>query len=204
MGCGPSKVDLDTFLVHQKRDIELIPGIVGDNGHSSLDCKERFSLTYGTDANENGHRSETMMLTLGGAPVGNISGEKGDGGGRGSYPKAWSSKTVLSDKDGKPAAIVTREVTVTGKTAIQEWPAKGHVAAKLSFATIYGAQPRCDGQPPAAGVTAPGDVPMYAWAQLKPWAGLKWLQRPFGTRLTQRPARRTAPTSASSRSAPTA
>ena len=103
MGCGGSKVDLDTFLVPQTKGhgAPLIHGVVGDVGHTPLKCANFFDLTYGVDGKTSAGRADPMKLTWDGKPVATIESQAGSIGDNFTFHKVWSSTVVCKDASGK-------------------------------------------------------------------------------------------------------
>ena len=162
MGCaGSTPLDLDTFLSPQKKDerCEIISGVVGNVGHTQLKCGNIFDLGYGADIAADGKRADAMNLQWDGANVATIEVTKGQGSGKGSYPKCWTCTTHVKDKSGQVVAQVTRELTK------EEWQPKARnlepvPAVIVGPATVFCTKPAYDGQ-----AAAPNG--MFAWALMK-------------------------------------
>ena len=103
MGCGGSKVDLDTFLTPQPKSDrgELCGGLVGDVSHTPLKCTNIFDMTYGTDPRAAPGRADPMKLQWNGMNAGTIEVQAGTLGGIKSFPKCWSAQLYVRIRAGR-------------------------------------------------------------------------------------------------------
>lgn len=164
MGCGGSKVDLDTFLTPQpKSDCgEIIPGLVGDVGHTRLKCANIFDLTYGTDPFTAAGRADAMKLQWNGVDAATVEVKAGTGGGLQSgglqgFPKCWSSTVLVKDKSGQVVAQMEREDPTETKKHFVSISGLQLDQYTTTPAVVYCARPAHDGQ-----VASPNG--MFAWA----------------------------------------
>jgi hypothetical protein len=164
MGCGGSKVDLDTFLTPQPKSDrgELCGGLVGDVSHTPLKCTNIFDMTYGTDPRAAPGRADPMKLQWNGMDAGTIEVQAGTVGGIKSFPKCWSSTIVCKDKGGKVVAQMEREDATPTKKSIDRYGAfdlyrHGIDLYETPPAIVYCARQAHDGQ-----VASPNG--MFVWA----------------------------------------
>ena len=156
MGCGGSKVDLDTFLVPQTEGhgAPLLHGVVGDSSrpHRILKCANFFDLTYGVDGKTSAGRADPMKLTWDGKAVATIESQASSLVGNISFNKVWSSTVVCKDASGKIVAKMSREwIKKEAKLAAGEWRVTNNPDVyAITQTTICSAEPRVDGQAAAA------------------------------------------------------